>query len=230
MLPRPFGTLPFAAATFLAAHPALPCQLIPTEFHQINPELRSVDRTPPSTPQVTAVALERRRGESCQGGVCVSNSCGDLATLRIDLVVAEDDQTPASGMGYRLEVLDGEIPESLRGQLEVALRASDAVLLLRPGFEDAPLLNATLQVVAVDGAGNESPPSAPFRALFDGCTLSALGDQCEEGAPDATMAGCAVSSPGSSRGSSRGGLDLAAAGGALAVLCLRARRFGQRTQ
>jgi len=229
MLSRPFGTPPLlAAAMFLAAYPALPCQLIPTEFHQINPELRGVDVTPPGAPQVSAVTLERRLGESCQGGVCTSNSCGDLAMLRLDLVAAEDDQTPASGMGYRLELLAGEIPESLRDQLEVAVRASGSQLLFRPAFEDAPLLNATLQVVAIDGAGNESPPSPPFRVMFDGCTLSALGDQCDDGTGEASMAGCAVSHGRASARSSRG-RDLAGAWGVLAVLYLGARRFGQRT-
>jgi len=229
MLPRPFGTQLLAVAVFLAAYPALPCQLIPTEFHQINPELEGVDLTPPSPPQVSAVALERRLGVSCQGGVCISNSCGNLATLRLELVAAEDDQTPADGMGYRLELLAGEIPESLRGQLEVAVRALGSQLLFRPAFEDAPLLNATFVVVAVDGAGNESSPSAPFRVVFDGCTLSALGEQCDDVSGDATMAGCAVSSRGSSGGSSRGRRDLAGAWGALVLLCLGARRFGQRT-
>jgi hypothetical protein len=224
MLPRPFGTPLLAAAILLAAHPALPCQLIPMEFHQINPELRGVDDTPPGTPRVTAAALERRLGESCHAGVCISNSCGNLATLSIDLVAAEDDLTPQNGMGYRLEVLDGEIPESLRNQLEVTLRASGAVLLLRPAFEDAPLLNASLQVVAIDGAGNESAPSLPFHVQFDGCTLSAVGDQCEGESADASLTGCAVSMDGSRRGSF--GLD--GASGILAVLYLRARRR-QRT-
>ena len=228
MLPRPFGTPLLAAAVFLAAYPALPCQLISTEFHQINPELRSVDVTPPSPPQVNAVVLERRLGESCQGGVCVSNSCGNLATLSIDLVAAEDDQTPASGMGYRLELLAGEIPESLRDQLDVALRATGTVLLFRPAFEDVPLLSATMQLVAVDGAGNESPPSPPFGVMFDGCTLSALGDQCDGGSGGETMAGCAVSSRGYSGRSPRGSLDPAGALVGLALLCLGARRR-QRT-
>jgi len=225
MLPRPFGTQLLAVAVFLAAYPALPCQLIPTEFHQINPDLQGVDVTPPSPPQVSAVALERRLGESCEGGVCISNSCGNLATLRLDLVAAEDDQTPADGMGYRLELLAGEIPESLRDQLEVGVRAFGSQLLFRPAFEDAPLLNATFVVVAIDGAGNESAPSTPFRVMFDGCPLAALGEQCDDGSGGATMAGCAVSSGRSSPGHR----DLAGAWGALVMLCLGARRFGQRT-
>lgn len=194
------------------------------EFHQINPELRGVDDTPPSAPQVSAATLERRLGESCQGGVCVSNSCGNLATLRLDLVAAEDDLTPAAGMGYRLEILDGEIPESLRGQLAVALRASGDVLLLRPAFEDAPLLNASLQVVAIDGAGNESEPSAPFHVQFDGCTRSAVGDRCEGESGGASRSGCVVSTQGSSASSRRGYFELGGALGLLAILYLRARR------
>ena len=224
MRARPFETPLLAAAIFLAAYPALPCQLIPTEFHQINPELRGVDDTPPSAPQVTAAALERRRGESCQGGVCVSNSCGNLATLTIDLVAAEDDLTPAEGIGYRLEVLDGEIPESLRGQLAVALRASGDVLLLRPAFADAPLLNASLHVVAIDGAGNESAPSPPFHVQFDGCTLTAVGDRCEGESGGASRSGCAVSTQGSSARSSQGSFALGGALGILSILYLRARR------
>ncbi|HKO90689.1 MAG TPA: hypothetical protein VJU61_06035 [Polyangiaceae bacterium] len=224
MLPRPFGTQLLASALFLAAYPALPCQLIPTEFHQINPELRGVDVTPPPPPQVSAAALERRRGESCQGGVCISNSCGNLATLSIDLVAGEDDRTPASELGYRLEVLDGEIPESLRDQLGMARRASGGQLLYRPAFEDAALLDAALYVVAIDAAGNESAPSPAFRVQFDGCTLSALNDECDEAPGEGSVASCTVSNP----RSTRAGAGLAGALGALALLGLRAHRR-QRT-
>ena len=61
-------------------------------------------------------------------------------------------------------------------------------LFLRPGFDELPSLDVTLAAVAVDAAGNESEPTAPFSVRFDGCTLAAVGDRCEdELEPDADL-------------------------------------------
>ncbi|HKO94887.1 MAG TPA: hypothetical protein VJU61_27225, partial [Polyangiaceae bacterium] len=94
------------------------------------------------------------------------------------LAPGEDDLTPPSQMGYRIELVRGEVPESMRRLIGVEL-AGPAPLLLRPSFDEVPSLSATLQVVAVDDAGNESAPSEPFTLAWSGCTLTATGDRCE---------------------------------------------------
>jgi hypothetical protein len=109
-----------------------------------------------------------------------------MGTVRISLAPSADDDTPPSQLGYRLSLLSGELPESIQDMLGVDL-AGGGPLFLRPSFEEVATLDAVLSAVAIDAAGNESPPSEPFVVQFSGCTLTAMGDQCEGGlepAPD----------------------------------------------
>jgi hypothetical protein len=146
--------------------------------HHSDAEQAEVDTAAPSRPVIVAADTTRRAGLSCGQDICVQNNCGDLGMVEIELAPGEDDLTPPGQMGYRIELVSGDVPESMRRLIGVAL-AGPAPLLLRPSFEEVPSLSATLQVVAVDGAGNESAPSEPFTLAWSGCTLSATGDQCE---------------------------------------------------
>jgi hypothetical protein len=67
----------------------------------------------------------------------------------------------------------------MSGAIGVTL-AGGRPIYLRPTFEELPQVHAELSAVAVDAAGNESEPSAPFSIHFDGCTLAAVGDRCED--------------------------------------------------
>jgi hypothetical protein len=58
--------------------------------------------------------------------------------------------------------------------------AGPTPLRVQLSFDDVPSVAATLRVIAIDAAGNESAPSEPFQVGFDGCTLAATGDQCEQ--------------------------------------------------
>jgi hypothetical protein len=126
---------------------------------------------------------------TCTRASCVSNSCGDTGTVRIELAPSADDNTPPSELGYRLQLVRGELPGSMLGAIGVTLAAGQT-LFLRASFEEMTALDASLVAVAVDGAGNESAPTQPFPVQFDGCTLAAVGDRCEdELGPDADLAG-----------------------------------------
>jgi hypothetical protein len=109
---------------------------------------------------------------------CVWNSCGDTGTVRIDLTAA-DDMTPPEQLGYRLEVVSGAVPASMRGAIGINL-AGGGPLILHPSFEEVSALDVTLRAIAIDGSGNESRPSEAFTVRFDGCTLAAVGDVCED--------------------------------------------------
>src|SRR5262249_5611834 len=82
-------------------------------------------------------------------------------------------------LGYRLELLSGDVPDSLRSLTGVPL-AARTPLFLRLGFDEVAALDATMRVVAIDAAGNESVPSDPFVLQFDGCTLADVGNECED--------------------------------------------------
>lgn len=133
----------------------------------------------PATPVVVSVDAFRRNGMTCTRASCVANSCGSTGTVRIDLAPSADDVTPPGELGFRLVLVRGELPESMRASIDVPLAAGQTVYL-RPGFDELPLVHVALAAVAVDAAGNESAPTEPFEIGFDGCTLAAVGDRCED--------------------------------------------------
>ncbi len=157
---------------------ATACVLEPTLPHHLDATLAQVDTAAPRTPVVVEAMAYRRSGLTCGQDVCVANNCGDLGGVAIDLEAGRDDRTPSDRLGYRLELVDGEVPEQLRSLLGVNL-AGPTPVRLHLAFDQVPAVNATLRIIALDEAGNESPPSQPFEVSFDGCTLAATGDQCE---------------------------------------------------
>lgn len=184
------------AAPAHAAGPAPTCLFAPQVLHRVDATLRASDVAAPATPVVVSVDTFRRNGMTCTRASCVANSCGSTGTVRIDLAPSADDDTPPSQLGYRLILVRGELPESMQAAIGVPLAAGH-VLYLRPGFEELPLLDVELAAVAIDAAGNESAPTAPFGVHFDGCTLAAVGDRCEDELdPDTDLS--AVLDPGAS--------------------------------
>ena len=175
------GTLLLLAtvATLGAPKLASACVLRPMVLHHSDAELAQFDSEAPSRPVIVAADTTRRSGLSCGQEICVENNCGDLGMVSIKLAPGQDDLTPPDQMGYRIELVQGDVPESMRALIGVEL-AGPAPLLLRPSFDEVPSVSATLQVVAVDDAGNESAPSEPFTLAWSGCTLAAIGDQCEQ--------------------------------------------------
>jgi hypothetical protein len=162
-----------------AADPASTCIFIPPLLHRVDAALKRVDAEAPLTPTLVSVDTFRRNGMTCTRASCVQNSCGDTGTIRIELAPSADDVTPAAELGYRLLVMRGELPASLQDAMGVTLAAGRPVYL-RPSFDELPALDLELAAVAVDAAGNESAPTEPFEIRFDGCTLAAVGDRCED--------------------------------------------------
>lgn len=179
MLAGSFGALLLGTALSGAVQPASTCLFIPLLPHRVDAALQGTDASAPDTPVVVAVDAFRRNGMTCTRASCVANSCGNTGTVRIDLAPSADDATPPEQLGYRLLVVRGEVPESMRRSIGVTLAAGQR-LFLRPSFDELPALDVELAAVAVDAAGNESAPTAPFPVRFDGCTLAAVGDRCED--------------------------------------------------
>ena len=172
--------LPVSMALLLLSRsePASACVLEPLRLHHSDASLGQIDTAPPDRPVVLAAEAYRRSGLTCGQDVCVANNCGDLGGVAVDLR-SVDDRTPARDIGFRLELVAGDVPPALRRMLGVDL-AGPTPLRVQLGFDDVPSVAATLRVIAIDAAGNESAPSEPFEVGFDGCTLAATGDQCEQ--------------------------------------------------
>jgi hypothetical protein len=179
MLLGSLGTLLLSTALASAAEPASTCIFVPLLRHHVNVALQGDDASAPDTPVVVAVDTFRRNGMTCTRASCVANSCGNTGTVRIDLAPSADDATPPEELGFRLQLVRGELPDSMRGSIGVVLAAGQP-LFLRPSFDELPEIDVELAAVAVDAAGNESAPTAPFAIGFDGCTLASVGDRCED--------------------------------------------------
>ena len=160
------------------ARVAAACVLEPVRLHRSDASLAQTDTAAPEAPVVLDASAYRRSGLTCGQDICVANNCGDMGGVAIDLD-AGDDQTPTNRMGYRLELVDGVLPPALHHLIGAEL-AGPSPLRLHLSFDDVPAVDATLRVIAIDAAGNESAPSEPFAVGFDGCTLAATGDQCEQ--------------------------------------------------
>jgi hypothetical protein len=173
------ASAPMLLGLGLTVKTASACAFWPTEFHHIDAELRQSDTSAPGSPLVIGVGAFRRTGMTCTEANCIWNSCGDTGTVRIDLAPAADDTTPLTQLGYRLVLVSGEVPESIRAMIGVNL-AAEVPLILRPSFDEVSSLDATLSAIAIDAAGNESAPSEAFAVRFDGCTLAAFGNVCED--------------------------------------------------
>lgn len=176
----PPGLLPAGIALLLLSQSqqAAACVLEPLRLHHSDADLAQIDTAPPERPVVLAAEAYRRSGLTCGQDICVANNCGDLGGVAVDLS-SGDDQTPARDIGFRLELVEGDVPPALRRMLGVDL-AGPTPLRVQLSFADVPSVAATLRVIAIDAAGNESAPSEPFQVGFDGCTLAATGDQCEQ--------------------------------------------------
>src|SRR5688572_9476590 len=179
MLQRSLGLLVMGLVLPGAAEPAPTCIFMPALPHHVDAALQRDDASAPARPVLVAVDALRRNGMTCTRQSCVSNSCVDTGTVSIDLAPSAHDATPPEQIGYRLSLVRGELPESLSAALGVTL-AGGRPIYLRPSFEELPSIDIELVAVAVDAAGNESEPTEPFSVSFDGCTLAAVGDRCED--------------------------------------------------
>src|SRR5688572_10431523 len=106
MVSRVLGAVAVFSGLSLLVGGAHACVLEPTELHPVQAELASRDTSAPTPPVLLAVDAFRRSGMTCTAGACVWSSCGNMGLVEIELA-AEDDQTPAARVGYRLELVSG---------------------------------------------------------------------------------------------------------------------------
>jgi MYXO-CTERM domain-containing protein len=144
------GLLIVAALAPLSPGRARACSLAGPTPHAIDPTMVGVDQTPPNLPQPTVVKINRHDGTGCRGG----DSCGDFVSVEITNL-ATDDLTPADKIGYRFTVVAGSGFTPPSGAVRTG-NAGDTFWLFLDGYPDD--VDFTLQMVAIDAAGNESAP------------------------------------------------------------------------
>jgi len=146
-------------ATAIAPARARACQAPGFEMHTLVAAEQAVDHTPPVMKQPVAVTLQR--GAPPRGSGCGSSSdnCDDGSSLWLNPQAA-DDRTMPEYMGYRLKLVAGALPPGaqlptgdVRATAGITLRWSEDV-----AHDDPPLISFTLELRAVDLAGNASEP------------------------------------------------------------------------
>jgi hypothetical protein len=132
------------------------------------------DQVAPTLTQLSVVKVWR--GNESKGGC--SPDCGYSGGIAIRPVVS-DDITPTKSIGYRMSVVAGKPPGYLNLPPEpilagtVFLDSGDDIELAWLGDPDEPL-DFTLSIVAIDLAGNESPPQMLRVAdSSSGCSVAA---------------------------------------------------------
>jgi hypothetical protein len=158
MMRRSWLTGLIGMAVLALPSPVRPCDWGLPPAHVIDVAAQQVDRTPPSLAPMPAVAL--RRGPAPEGcGAQQITSCDGVGSLGIT-PVATDDRSAAAQIGFRLRVVAGNLPDGLTLP-STDIQASSGTIYLQwdDGIEDDhEAFSFTLELSAVDSAGNASAP------------------------------------------------------------------------
>jgi len=144
-----------------------PCEIAAPEPHQIDETQKRVDSQGPSQVRIQNVVITRGRGHAL--GCSDLTSCDDLGVLSVEFSIADDDQTPADLMGYKLELSFGTLPEGML--LPGTVRAKDGVIDVAwpdGATDNQERIDFILHVTAVDLAGNAATPSEGYHVQQGG--------------------------------------------------------------
>jgi len=153
---RPLTSAVLVALVVAATHTdARACKRLGPITHEVDAAMQATDHTPPTLPGIPRAQLHY--GEGSQAG-CGSD-CPDVGFISIP-ADATDDMSAAGKIGYRYTLAAGELPPGLTlPATAVERNGSDAVVLDWDSTTGRPV-DFTLQVVAIDLAGNESAPQS----------------------------------------------------------------------
>jgi hypothetical protein len=141
-----------------ACEPALPA------LHTIDPAQVGVDQTPPQLLEPTVAELQTYD----HGSNGCTPKCGSDHGARL-INLGTDDMTPADRIGYRVTLVAGEARYLTTSGGSALLGAADGSLLVYWDGDDD--FDFTLQLIAVDAAGNESAPKTVRVFAGGGCSV-----------------------------------------------------------
>ena len=128
------------------------CDAAYNEPHTVDTSMQATDQTPPTLPAIPTPQLHYAEDSSGCGG----SKCGDFTHIAIQ-ALATDDTTLAGRIGHRFMLESG----TAQGVNLPTTPIEPIAGVIRIGFDpNAAALDFTLQVVAIDLAGNESAPES----------------------------------------------------------------------
>jgi MYXO-CTERM domain-containing protein len=145
----PIGVLAFSAPARACSPP------FGGKPHNVVPSMQATDQVLPTLPAIPDAEIHRSDG-SGRGGC--GPDCPDLGRISI-AAVATDDMTAPGAIGYRFTLRAGALPAGFTLPT-FALDAEGPFVSLFWSDDDSSgdAFDFTLQVVAIDLAGNESAP------------------------------------------------------------------------
>jgi hypothetical protein len=150
-----------ALATVAAAPPARACSYPALTPHVIDPAAQAVDHTPPATPALTVEKIKRGQGPRNDGCGSSASSCDDFGVITLANPTA-DDQTPVEAIGYRFALVSGAFPVGFALPTDTIGKLVTDGRIFLPWLDgaddDQDSIDFTLEIVAVDAAGNTSAP------------------------------------------------------------------------
>ena len=160
------ATVALAALSLALAADGFACSMISTP-HVLDPQEQKLDRKAPERIEASLARIVRGRGPVAhEDGIVSVTSCDDIGSVVLALkAVPRDDRTPPDKIGYRILLVDGELPKgaSLSEQATRDLTDENELTFYWPdgATDEQEPLEFALAIVAVDLGGNESEPSAP---------------------------------------------------------------------
>ncbi len=137
------------------------CSFAGPTAHTIDPALQASDHVPPVWPSPPrAQVVQRGRGPQQNGCGGSASSCDDFGIITIT-TLATDDTTAPGRVGYRLSLAGGALPAGLSLPPDAVEPNADGSLALVWGdgaTDTQDSFSFTLDIVAIDAAGNESAP------------------------------------------------------------------------
>ena len=116
--------------------------------------MQATDQTPPDLPALPPPSISR--SDESDGGGCGS-TCSPRGSIWID-AQATDDMTPPAQIGYRVTLAGGTLPAGLTLPAFDLANTGGVRLFWGDDASSGEAFDFTLQVVAIDLAGNESAP------------------------------------------------------------------------
>jgi hypothetical protein len=161
---RHLGWAAFMFAVGAATTPqparATTCSLATPIVHVVDPSMQATDQTPPTLPVLAAAAIARGHAPRQDGCAPSAMSCDDVGTISFP-AAATDDMTPPERIGYRLSLSSGTLPAGLTlpaGAIEQGAQPTIFIHWDDGATDNQDGIDFTLDIVAIDSAGNESAP------------------------------------------------------------------------
>lgn len=133
------------------------CSVAPDAPFETEPD--PDDTVAPQEPVLEALDVRRGKGpESAGCGRAMTTSCDDIGFITLTFAQPEGDTHAADAIGYAIRFVGGTLPDGLEAPEGLWAGPSLHLYWIDGATDDQEPFAFDVEIVAVDPAGNESPP------------------------------------------------------------------------